>query len=89
MLQQNVGALCAWDSHHSLAALRRLQGEVPRDTAGVFARTATLLLLPHFRCRTSSLTYYASNLDIRAQDTRATETILSKGEHSFLVGRRN
>lgn len=89
MLQQNVGALCAWDSRHSLTALRRLQGEVPRDTEGVFARTATIFLLPHFRYRTSSLPYYTSYLDIRAQDTRATETILSKGEHSFLVGDRN
>ena len=89
MLQQNVGELCAWESRYSLTAICRLQGEVPRYTAGVFSRTATIFLLPHFRYRTSPLPYHTSNLDIRAQDTRATETILSKGEHSFLVGGRS
>lgn len=57
MLQQSVGALGACDSRDSPTALSRLQGEVPRDTARVFARTATFFLLPHFRYRALPLPY--------------------------------
>ena len=89
MQRQNVGA-CAHGTHitHSplsvdfkekFHAIQREYSPEPRP----FYCFLTSAVVRH------PLTYYTSDLDIYVQDTRATETILSKGENSFLVGGRN